>query len=173
MLRDGIRRPLGMRRRIASTLNTVRDIRLGWLTMHEQDGRDDHRDLSPVIPFRESSGRSETTERSGSPTERSEARICPWCGSRDTTFVQRGLIGPTDERDQYFSCRDCRRMTLEIVSRTMRDVRVGKFQVGGVYRDSARQAKYRISRVLKVGVNEVLLYLKPIVRREMSAPESD
>lgn len=135
----------------------------GWVTMHEQDGRDDHRDLFPAIPFRDSSSPDDGMH---SGRERPEPRRCPWCGSRDTSLVHRGLIGPTDERDQYFSCHACKGTTFEIVSRTMRDVRVGQFRVGGIYRDSALQAKYRITRVLKVGVNEVLLYLKPIARRE-------
>lgn len=80
-----------------------------------------------------------------------------------TTFYKRGLTGPTDERDQYFECRNCGRRTYEIVSRTSRDMRVGQFRAGGQFRDNARQAKYIITRVLKAGMNEVLLYVKPIV----------
>jgi hypothetical protein len=57
-------------------------------------------------------------------------------------------------------------MTLEIVSKTMREVRVGQFRAGATYRDSLRQTKYTITRVLKVGMNEYLLYLKPLVRRD-------
>jgi DNA-directed RNA polymerase subunit RPC12/RpoP len=91
------------------------------------------------------------------------ARQCPWCGSRNTTFYKRGLTGPTDERDQYITCNDCGRLTYEIVSRTSRDMRVGQFRAGGTFRDNARQTKYTISRVLKVGLNEFLLYLKPIL----------
>lgn len=92
-------------------------------------------------------------------------RECPWCGSSNTVFYKRGLTGPTDERDQYFTCEDCGRRTYEIVSRTSRDMRVGQFRAGGSFRDNARQTKYTISRVLKVGMNEILLYLKPIVPR--------
>lgn len=54
-------------------------------------------------------------------------------------------------------------MTYEIVSRTSRDMRVGQFRTGGSFRDNARQTKYTITRVLKAGNNEVLLYLKPVV----------
>jgi hypothetical protein len=90
-------------------------------------------------------------------------RACPWCGSRDTNFYKRGLTGPTDERDQYITCNDCGRLTYEIVSRTSRDIRVGQFRAGGTFRDNARQTKYTISRVLKVGLNEFLLYLKPVL----------
>lgn len=96
---------------------------------------------------------------------RENDRECPWCGSSNTVFYKRGLTGPTDERDQYFTCEDCGRRTYEIVSRTSRDMRVGQFRVGGSFRDNARQTKYTIIRVLKVGMNEVLLYLKPIVPR--------
>src|SRR5215212_6012775 len=31
------------------------------------------------------------------------ARICPWCGSADVRFVQRGYAGPTDEVEQYMA----------------------------------------------------------------------
>lgn len=92
-------------------------------------------------------------------------RKCPWCGSSETTFFKRGLTGPTDDRDQYFTCQDCGRMTYEIVSRTNRDMRVGQYRVGGQFRDTGRQAKYTINRVLKVGMNEYLLYVKPILNR--------
>lgn len=91
------------------------------------------------------------------------ARQCPWCGSRDTTFYKRGLTGPTDERDQYITCNECGRLTYEIVSRTSRDMRVGQYRAGGSFRDNARQTKYTINRVLKVGLNEFLLYLKPVI----------
>lgn len=97
---------------------------------------------------------------------RTPARECPWCSSHRTTLVQRGFTGPTDERDQYINCDGCGRMTMEIVSKTMREVRVGQFRAGGTYRDSLRQTKYSINRVLKVGMNEYLLYLKPIIRRD-------
>jgi transposase-like protein len=107
---------------------------------------------------------SDPSEAGGSPS-RSEGRRCPWCGSTDTRFVQRGFVGPTDERDQYFTCRNCDRLTYEIISRTMRDMRLGQFRAGGTFRDSARQTKYHINRVLKVGMNEFLLYLKPITRQ--------
>lgn len=97
------------------------------------------------------------------PEDVANRRQCPWCGSTNTTFFKRGLTGPTDERDQYFTCEDCGRLTYEIVSRTSRDMRVGQFRAGGSFRDSARQTKYTITRVLKAGMNEVLLYLKPIL----------
>jgi hypothetical protein len=95
--------------------------------------------------------------------ETNQGRECPWCGSRNTKFFKRGLTGLTDERDQYITCNQCGRLTYEIVSRTNRDLRVGQFRAGGTFRDNARQTKYTISRVLKVGLNEVLLYLKPVL----------
>lgn len=103
------------------------------------------------------------------PVAATPERTCPWCDSADTTFYKRGLTGPTDERDQYIDCHACGRRTYEIVSRTTRDMRVGQFRVGGSFRDNARQTKYTITRVLKAGMNEVLLYLRPVIQR----PEDD
>lgn len=90
-------------------------------------------------------------------------RTCPWCGGTDTTFYKRGLVGATDERDQFIRCNECGKLTYEIVSRTSRDARVGQFRPGAQFRDHARQTRYVIQRVLKVGINEVLLYVKPIL----------
>ena len=123
-------------------------------------------DLAP-----EQSSRTERSRDSEpAPESISERRVplreCPWCTSRRTQLVQRGFTGPTDERDQYMTCDSCGRMTLEIVSKTMREVRVGQFRADTTYRDSLRQTKYTITRVLKVGMNEYLLYLKPLVRRD-------
>jgi hypothetical protein len=76
-----------------------------------------------------------------------------------TDFVQRGLAGATDERDQYFACRDCGRVTYEIVSRTARDLRMGRFEAGRAIKLAGDE--YVVSRVLKVGLNESLVYVKP------------
>ena len=97
---------------------------------------------------------------------RDDLHVCPWCGSSDTVHVQRGFVGPTDDRNQYLTCNACERVTFEIVSRTVRDMRVGQFRVGGSYRDASRNIKYTITRVLKVGMNECLLYVKPVIRTE-------
>lgn len=99
-----------------------------------------------------------------SPVESSRSRQCPWCQSKDVRLVLRGFTGPTDERDQYITCNNCKRVTYEIVSRSTRDMRLGQYRTGGTYRDSLRQTKYDIKRVLKVGSNEFLLYVKPIIR---------
>ena len=89
----------------------------------------------------------------------SEQRICPGCGSRQTVLVQRGLAGLTDESDQYFRCLECSRVTYEIVSRTEREVRAARLAPGRSIRE--RGSAYKVRRVLKVGVNEYLVYLTP------------
>lgn len=107
--------------------------------------------------------RNDQTSNEAAEISKNESqRTCPWCGSTNTSFFKRGLTGPTDERDQYVTCHECGRLTYEIVSRTSRDMRLGQFRSGGTFRDNARQTKYTISRVLKVGFNEFLLYVKPI-----------
>ena len=98
-------------------------------------------------------------------------RRCPWCGGADVRFVQRGYTGPTDEVDQYFSCQTCGRVTYELIAKTAREMRLGRFRAGAVYKDAANQTRYQISRVLKVGVNEYLIYLKPIVGAEVGVGE--
>ena len=97
-----------------------------------------------------------------------ETRVCPACGSTDIILVQRGLTGPTDEADQYFECRACGRVTYEIVSRTEREVRIGRLAAGRVVRE--RGELYVIRRVLKVGLNEYLVYLRPTTEAEAEQP---
>ena len=89
-------------------------------------------------------------------------RFCPWCGKSDTVLVQRGYTGPTDEIDQYFRCKTCGRITYEIVSKSAREMRLGRYRAGGVFKDPVHRTRYSINRILKVGVNEYLLYLKPL-----------
>jgi hypothetical protein len=113
----------------------------------------------------ESNDRPDAESRDGDiHREHVRVRQCPWCQSRDVRLVQRGFTGPTDERDQYITCNNCKRLTYEIISRTTRDMRLGQYRTGGTYRDTRRQTKYDITRVLKVGSNEFLLYVKPIIR---------
>lgn len=90
-----------------------------------------------------------------------EPRRCPACGNVNTLLVQRGLAGATDEHDQYFTCQDCGRVTYEIVSRTPKDVRIQRMETGRQVRIAGDE--YSVSRVLKVGLNESLVYLKPII----------
>ena len=95
-------------------------------------------------------------------------RHCPWCGSAATRLVQRGYTGPTDEVDQYFTCAECGKVTYELVAKTAREMRLGRFRAGGVYQDRANQTRYHVSRVLKVGINEYLVYLKPIIGSDLA-----
>ncbi|HEY8448346.1 MAG TPA: hypothetical protein VIL01_14700 [Thermomicrobiales bacterium] len=104
-------------------------------------------------------------------TAQSERR-CPWCGSTDTRLVQRGYTGPTDEVDQYFTCSSCGKVTYELVAKTAREMRLGRFRTGSIYKDNVNQTRYHVSRVLKVGLNEYLIYLKPIVGQEATTAQS-
>ncbi len=132
--------------------------------MSEHDSVEEGRaDRAASSPHRGRRNEDIVTDYQPGPLERTDQRVCPWCESTDTRLVQRGFVGPTDERDQYFTCASCNRVTYEIVSRTVRDMKLGQFRTGGTFRDSARQTKYTISRVLKVGFNELLLYVKPVV----------
>ena len=98
-----------------------------------------------------------------------QSRTCPWCGSADVTLVMRGFAGLTDERDQYFTCGDCGRVTYEMVSKTAREVRMERFKAGDTYHDRRNRTRYRITRVLKVGTNETLVYLRPLDPAEADA----
>ena len=91
-----------------------------------------------------------------------ELRRCPWCASFDTTLIHRGYTGPTDERDQYFTCNSCSQVTFELICRSAREMRLGRYRAGGIWRDAAHNNRYQISRVLKVGVNEYLVYVRPL-----------
>ena len=97
-------------------------------------------------------------------------RVCPWCGSTDTHLVPRGYTGPTDAIDQYFTCGNCGKITYEMVAKTAREMRLGRFRPGGVYQDRAHRTRYHVNRILKVGVNEYLIYLKPLVGDDGPAP---
>ena len=96
------------------------------------------------------------------PARNQQEHRCAWCGSLDTHFVQRGLIGPTDETDQYVVCHECNRVTYEFITRSARDMRLGRYRTGGIFRDSVHGTRYEITRVLRIGANEHLLYLKPL-----------
>lgn len=98
-------------------------------------------------------------------TERAElqpiARTCPWCDSPNVQLVQRGYAGLTDERDQFLICDACKRTTFEIVAKSSREMRMGRYKAGDIYQDRAQNTRYTITRVLRSGSNEFLLYLKP------------
>jgi hypothetical protein len=117
-----------------------------WYNRHMSDSDTAERDQLPSMPM----------------TNTASSRSCPWCNSEDTVLVQRGYTGPTDEIHQYFHCKKCGKVTYEIVAKTAREMRLGRFHAGGIYKDIAHQTRYQVSRVLKVGINEYLLYLKPL-----------
>ena len=96
-------------------------------------------------------------------------RVCPWCESVDVRFVQRGYAGPTDEVDQYVVCEGCGKTTYEIVAKTAREMRLGRYKPGDFYRDRTQNTQYIISRVLRVGYNEFLIYLRPIPEKAGAA----
>lgn len=93
------------------------------------------------------------------------ARACPWCASTEVRFVQRGYAGLTDERDQYLICDSCHKTTYEIVAKTSREMRLGRYKPGDIYQDRQQNTRYAISRVLRSGTNEFLVYLKPLDER--------
>lgn len=97
------------------------------------------------------------------PTWLPPGRECPWCASRDTRFVQRGLAGGQESADQYIHCHNCGIRTYDIVAKNDRDIRINNYYSGGAYRDAAHQTRYTIYRMLKVGFNEFLLYLRPVL----------
>jgi hypothetical protein len=96
-------------------------------------------------------------------------RICPWCESSDVTLIQRGYARLTDEVDQYLICGSCKKTTYEIVAKTAREMRLGRYKPGDVYQDRSQNTRYTISRVLRAGPNEFLLYLKPNAERAGAA----
>jgi hypothetical protein len=98
-------------------------------------------------------------------------RRCPWCESTDIEAVQRGYTGKTDTNDQYYRCRACNKTTWEIVSKTAQEVRLGRYQVGKSFTE--RGDRYLIKRILKVGFNEYLLYLRPAPLREATPQPQD
>lgn len=97
-------------------------------------------------------------------THTGEQRHCPWCGSAAVETVQRGYAGKTDANDQYSRCRDCGKVTWEMVSKTAQELRLGRYEQGKSFTE--RGDRYLIKRILKVGFNEYLLYLKPTPLRE-------
>lgn len=99
-------------------------------------------------------------------------RHCPWCGSSDVRLITRGYTGPTDETDQYLICNTCHRITYELVAKNAREMRLGRWRAGGIYRDPGTQVRYHISRILKVGVNEFLIYLRPLPEEVHEASSS-
>lgn len=104
----------------------------------------------------------DTTDRPNRQDATATDRACPWCGGTEVRFVSRGYAGVTDANDQYFVCGSCQRTTYEMMSKTAREMRLGRYKAGDTYQDRANRTRYQINRVLKVGANEFLLYLKPV-----------
>ena len=76
------------------------------------------------------------------------------------SFVQRGLAGLSDEHDQYFTCAECGQVTYEILSRSERQLRMGRLEVGRTF--TLDGLEYAILRVLKAGLVENLVYVRPV-----------
>jgi hypothetical protein len=76
------------------------------------------------------------------------------------TLVPRGYAGKNDTPDQYFVCDACGQATYEIVSVTQRDIRLYRYAANGPF--SRDGINYIIRRILKVGFDEHLLYLRPL-----------
>ncbi len=74
----------------------------------------------------------------------------------------------TDEHNQFYTCNACGKVTFEILSRTPREIRVGRLDPGRQVRHEG--GEYVVSRVLKVGLNESLVYLKPADAATEHAP---
>lgn len=87
-----------------------------------------------------------------------QTRACPACRARQVTLIQRGYAGKTDAADQYFICQHCGQTTMEIVSVSQRDLRLHRYEVGGTYHHE--NVIYAIQRILKVGFDEILLYVR-------------
>lgn len=96
------------------------------------------------------------------------ARVCPDCGGDQVAFVPRGWADLANAADQYFRCLHCGRVTYEIVSRTAREIRAGRITPGRTVREAGHF--YVVRRVLKVGVNEYLVYLRPSADPTRAAP---
>jgi hypothetical protein len=98
-----------------------------------------------------------------------DRRECPDCNSDQVELTQRGYAGKTDERHQFFTCRECGRITYEILSRNAREMRFERISTGDVI--EADGHPYRIMRMLKIGVDEHLIYVRADnnARRELRA----
>ena len=87
-----------------------------------------------------------------------EKRVCPDCGSERVDLTHRGYAGRTDERNQFHQCLDCGRLTYEILSRNAREMKLERVSTGDVI--EADGHPYRILRILKIGLDEHLIYVR-------------
>ena len=96
--------------------------------------------------------------------------ICPACGSAKVVQTPRGYAGRTDTPHQYSTCESCGQVIYEIMSASQREIRLHRYEPNSLF---AREGvTYRISRILKVGFDEFLLYLK-VVEAERPADDDD
>ncbi|MCC6625931.1 MAG: zinc ribbon domain-containing protein [Chloroflexi bacterium] len=96
-------------------------------------------------------------------------RLCPTCGSPHLLQTPRGFAGRSDTPHQYLTCQQCGQIVYEILSVTQRDIRLNRYEAGAVVvRDSLT---YTVRRILKVGFDEHLLYLK-VLAAEPDEPET-
>jgi hypothetical protein len=80
----------------------------------------------------------------------------------------RGYAGRTDTPHQYSTCESCGLVIYEIMSVSQREIRLHRYEPNGLF---AREGvTYRIRRILKVGFDEFLLYLKVV---EAERPPDD
>jgi DNA-directed RNA polymerase subunit RPC12/RpoP len=84
---------------------------------------------------------------------------CPACGGRHTRRTRRGYAGQADTANQYITCSDCGATTYEIISRTNRELRVDRLEPGRRFKHQG--SEYIVSRILKVGLDEALVYVRP------------
>ncbi|TVR70446.1 MAG: hypothetical protein EA415_12940 [Sphaerobacteraceae bacterium] len=87
-----------------------------------------------------------------------EQRFCPDCGSGNVDFTQRGYAGKTDERHQFYRCYDCDRLTYEILSRNVREMKMERLETGQIIEEDGHL--YRVMRILKIGIDEHLIYVR-------------
>lgn len=84
---------------------------------------------------------------------------CPLCGSQNIRRIRRGYAGQIDTPDQYVSCLDCGETTYEIIARSERELRVDRLEPGRRFKYQG--AEYLVSRILKIGLDEALVYVRP------------
>ncbi len=84
---------------------------------------------------------------------------CPACGGSRTRRTHRGYAGRVDTPDQFVTCSDCGETTYEIISRSERELRVDRLEPGRRFKHQG--SEYIVSRILKVGLDEALVYVRP------------